>query len=199
MAYSIGILEQLIEQCEKLPGVGHKSAQRLAFSVLNMDSEEVTTFANTLVKARSSIRHCKICQNLSDTDICPICADKTRDKSTICVVEDARDVFAFERTKEYFGTYHVLGGLISPLAGIGPDKLAIKELLDRLKSDQIKEVIMATNPTVEGEATAMYLSRLIKPLGVKVTRLAYGIPIGGTLEYAYEVTLYRALEGRSDI
>lgn len=199
MAYSIGILEQLIEQFEKLPGVGHKSAQRLAFSVLNMDSEEVTTFANTLVKARSSIRHCKICQNLSDTDICPICADKTRDKSTICVVEDARDVFAFERTKEYFGTYHVLGGLISPLAGIGPDKLAIKELLDRLKSDQIKEVIMATNPTVEGEATAMYLSRLIKPLGVKVTRLAYGIPIGGTLEYADEVTLYRALEGRSDI
>ena len=199
MAYSIGILDQLIEQFEKLPGVGHKSAQRLAFSVLNMDSQEVSTFADTLVKARSSIKHCKVCQNLSDTDICPICADKGRDKTTICVVEDARDVFAFERTKEYFGTYHVLGGLISPLAGIGPDKLAIKELLDRLKSGEVKEVIMATNPTVEGEATAMYLSRLIKPLGVKVTRLAYGIPIGGTLEYADEVTLYRALEGRSDI
>jgi len=199
MSYNINALDELVEQFEKLPGVGRKSAQRLAFYVLQMPADQATAFADTIVKAHSTIKRCKVCQNLSDKETCSICADQTRDKTTVCVVADPKDVFAFERTKEYFGTYHILGGLISPMEGIGPDKLNIKSLLDRLKEGTIKEVIMATNPTVEGEATAMYISRLIKPLGVKVTHLAYGIPMGSVLEYADEVTLFRALQGRNEI
>lgn len=199
MSYSINTLDELVEQFEKLPGIGRKSAQRLAFYVLQMTQEQSSTFANTIIKAHATIKRCKVCQNLSDSEVCSVCSDQTRDKSTVCVVEDPRDVFAFERTKEYFGTYHILGGLISPMEGIGPDKLFIKELLARINDGKIKEVIMATNPTVEGEATAMYISRLIKPLGVKVSRLAYGIPMGGVLEYADEVTLYRALQGRNEL
>ncbi len=199
MSYHITALDELVEQFEKLPGIGHKTAQRLAFYVLGMDLTDAQLFADTMVRAKKTIKRCQVCQNLSDSDTCAICADTTRDKSTICVVEDPRDVFAFERTKEYFGSYHILGGLLSPMDGIGPDQLFIKQLLARLSSGQVKEVIMATPPTVEGEATAMYISRLIKPLGVKVTRLAYGIPVGGTLEYADEVTLYRALEGRNEL
>ena len=199
MSYNINALDELVEQFEKLPGVGRKSAQRLAFHVLQMPAEQAATFANTIVKAHSTIKRCKVCQNLSDKEICSICSDQNRDKTTICVVADSKDVFAFERTKEYFGTYHILGGLISPMEGIGPNKLNIKSLLDRLKDGTVKEVIMATNPTVEGEATAMYISRLIKPLGIKVSHLAYGIPMGSVLEYADEVTLFRALQGRNEI
>ena len=199
MSYHITALDELVEQFEKLPGIGHKTAQRLAFYVLGMDLTDAQLFADTMVRAKKTIKRCQVSHNLSDSDTCAICADTTRDKSTICVVEDPRDVFAFERTKEYFGSYHILGGLLSPMDGIGPEQLFIKQLLARLSSGQVKEVIMATPPTVEGEATAMYISRLIKPLGVKVTRLAYGIPVGGTLEYADEVTLYRALEGRNEL
>ena len=162
-----------------------------------MPEEEAKAFANAILEAREKIGYCEICKNITDTPRCAICSDETRDKSTICGVEDPRDVIAIERTKEYHGLYHVLGGLISPMDGIGPENLFIKELLARLGDGTVMEVIMATNPTVEGEATAMYLSRLIKPMGIKVSRLAYGIPVGGNLEYADEVTLYRAIEGRS--
>lgn len=199
MSYNINALSELSEQFEKLPGIGRKTAQRLAFYVLGMSAEDAQRFAETIVRAHREIKRCKVCQNLSDTEVCSVCADEGRDRSTICVVEDPRDVFAFERTKEYFGTYHILGGLISPIDGIGPDKLYIKELLARLNNSEVKEIIMATSPTVEGEATAMYVSRLIKPLGIKVTRLAYGIPVGGDLEYADEITLRRSLEGRSEL
>ena len=167
--------------------------------MLNLPKEKALDFANCIVEAQEKIKHCKVCQNLTDEELCPICQDTSRDDSVVCVVEGPRDVLAFERTKEYNGLYHVLHGLISPMDGIGPDQLYVKELLQRIGQGRIKEVIMATNPTVEGEATAMYLSRLIKPLGVKVTRLAYGIPVGSNLEYADEVTLYRALEGRSEL
>jgi recombination protein RecR len=199
MAYNVLPLTKLIEQFERLPGVGKKSAQRLAFYVLDLPKDKAKEFADTILEAHEKIRRCSICQNLSDTEICHICRSDERDRTTLCVVEDPRDVIAFERTREYHGLYHVLHGLISPMDGVGPDQLTIKELLARLQDGQVKEVIMATNPTVEGEATAMYLARLLKPLGVKVTRLAYGIPVGGNLEYADEVTLYRALEGRSEI
>lgn len=199
MGYQVLPLVRLMEHFERLPGVGKKSAQRLAFYVLNMPREKALDFAASIVEAREKIRHCRICQNLTDQELCPICSDDGRDKTTICVVEDPRDILAFERTKEYNGLYHVLHGLISPMDGIGPEQLYIKELLGRIQSGTVREVIMATNPTVEGEATAMYLSRLLKPMGVRVTRLAYGIPVGSNLEYADEVTLYRALEGRSEI
>lgn len=199
MGYNVVPLTKLIEQFERLPGIGAKTAQRLAFYVLNLPKEDARDFANAIVTAHEKIKKCKICQNLADAETCPICQNAARDRSIICVVEDAKDVIAFERTREYQGMYHVLHGLISPMDGIGPDQLYIKELLARLQNNEVKEVIMATNPTVEGEATAMYLSKLIKPLGVKVTRLAYGIPVGGDLEYADEVTLYRALEGRNEI
>ena len=199
MGYQVLPLTRLIEHFERLPGVGKKSAQRLAFYVLNMPREKALDFADAIVEARDKIKHCRVCQNLTDQELCPICSDEGRDKSVICVVEDPKDILAFERTREYNGLYHVLHGLISPMDGVGPEQLYVKELLGRLRDGQVKEVIMATNPTVEGEATAMYLSRLLKPVGVKVTRLAYGIPVGSNLEYADEVTLYRALEGRSEI
>ena len=197
MNYSVLPLTTLTDCFARLPGIGRKSAQRLAFHLLRMTEEEAKAFANTILEAREKIGYCEICKNITDTPRCAICSDETRDKSTVCVVEDPRDVIAIERTKEYHGLYHVLGGLISPMDGIGPENLFIKELLARLGDGTVKEVIMATNPTVEGEATAMYLSRLIKPMGIKVSRLAYGSPVGGNLEYADEVTLYRAIEGRS--
>ena len=199
MAYSVLPLTRLIEQFEKLPGVGRKGAQRLAFHVLGLPKEKAVDFANAILEAHEKIKKCSVCQNLTDAELCPVCMDGGRDRGVICVVEDPRDVIAFERTREYKGVYHVLHGLISPMEGIGPEQLTIRELLVRLADGAVKEVIMATNPTVEREATAMYLARLIKPMDIKVTRLAYGIPVGGNLEYADEVTLYRALEGRSEL
>ena len=192
-------LTRLIEQFASLPGIGVKTAQRLAFYMLTLSKEQTDAFANAVVEAHEKIKRCSICQNFTDGEVCSICSSEERDHSTICVVEGPKDVVAFERTREYNGTYHVLNGLISPMDGIGPEQLSVKELLSRLGDGKVKEVIMATNPTVEGEATAMYLSRLIKPLGVKVTRLAYGIPVGGELEYADEVTLFKALENRNEI
>ncbi len=188
-------LEKLIERFRHLPGIGQKTAVRLAFSVIEDSDENAEAFAAAITEAKKSIRYCSVCENLSDGELCPVCADENRDRGTICVVEDARAVMSLEKVREYNGTYHVLHGAISPMSGIGPDKLKIKELLARL-DDSTKEVIIATNPTVEGEATAMYISKLIKPLGIKVTRLAYGIPVGGELEFADEVTLMRAMEGR---
>lgn len=192
-------LQRLIEHFERLPGVGKKSAQRLAFHVLDMPREKAQSFAGAIIEAHEKIRRCKVCQNLTDAEECAICSGSGRDKSVICVVEDPRDILAFERTKEYGGVYHVLHGLISPMDGVGPEQLYVKELVLRIQQGGVAEVIMATNPTVEGEATATYLARLLKPMGIKVTRLAYGIPVGGSLEYADEVTLYRALEGRNEI
>ena len=192
-------LVRLVEQFAKLPGVGRKTAQRFAFFVLDQPEEKAKEFAQAILDARTQIKKCSVCGNLTDEELCPICAAKGRDTSLVCVVEDPRDVLAFERTKEYNGVYHVLHGLISPMDGVGPEQLTIKELLSRVNAGGIQEVIMATNPTVEGEATAMYVARLLKPLGVKVSRLAYGIPVGGNLEYADEVTLYRALEGRNEL
>ena len=195
--YDVAALSRLIEQFERMPGIGHKSAQRMAFYVLDMTDNDAKQFAQAITDAHTKIPRCKICCNLTEGEICSICANEARDKSTICVVEDPRDVIAIERTHEYGGVYHVLHGVISPMNGVGPDELTIKELLARL--DSVKEVIMATNPTVEGEATAMYISRLMKPLGIRTTRLAYGVPVGADLEYADEVTLSRAMEGRRDI
>ena len=199
MNYNIVPLTELINQFSRLPGIGKKTAQRLAYSILEQPPERAKAFAEALINAREKIHFCKVCQSLTDLDVCQICSDVGRDKSVICVVEDPRDVMAFERTREYKGVYHVLHGVISPLDNIGPDKLRIKELMERLGDDNVKEIIMATNPTVEGEATASYISRLVKPMGIKVTRLAYGIPVGGDLEYADEYTLARALEGRNEI
>lgn len=189
----------LTEQFAKLPGIGMKSAQRLAYHVMSMSSDDAQKFANSIVNVHKTVHLCKGCQNFTDLDLCPVCSDMRRDHSTICVVESPKDISAFERTKEYNGVYHVLHGLISPIDGITPDSLKIKELLGRIEKDDVAEVIMATNPTVEGEATAMYVSKLLKPLGVKVTRLAFGLPIGGMLEYTDEVTLYKALENRNEI
>ncbi len=192
-------LVELAEQFAKLPGIGMKTAQRLAFFVMGMTDAEAKQFADAIIKAHSTVHCCEICQNLTDQDICPVCSDVTRDHSMICVVESPKDITAFERTKEYNGVYHVLHGLISPIDNVTPDKLKIKELLTRISGGDVKEVIMATNPTVEGEATAMYISKLLKPLGVKVTRLAFGLPVGAILEYADEVTLFKALENRNEI
>jgi len=192
-------MAKLINQFERLPGIGKKSAQRLAFYVLNLSEEEVKSFSETLLLAKQTIHRCAECCDLTDSDSCTICATPSRSHSTICVVEDSRDVLAIERTQEYGGLYHVLHGAISPINGINPEDLTIKELVSRLSDERIQEIIMATNPTVEGEATAMYLSRLLKPIGVKVTRLAYGIPVGASLEFADEVTLLRALEGRKEL
>lgn len=197
MGYSIPILETLIDEFRKMPSVGTKSAERMAFYVLGLSDEEARTLAGTIVGAHEKIHQCAVCRNLTEDEICPICQNDARDKTTVCVVENPRDVIAFERTHEYKGLYHVLHGAISPMNGVGPDDLTVKELLARLQDDTVNEVIMATNPTVEGEATAMYIGRLLKPLGIKVTRLAYGVPVGADLEYADEVTLTRALEGRS--
>lgn len=199
MNYNIVPLTELINQFSRLPGIGKKTAQRLAYSILEQPPERAKAFAEALVNAREKIHFCKVCQSLTDLEVCQICSDIARDRSVICVVEDPRDVMAFERTREYRGVYHVLHGVISPLDNIGPDKLRIKELMTRLNDGTVKEIIMATNPTVEGEATASYISRLVKPMGIKVTRLAYGIPVGGDLEYADEYTLARALEGRNEI
>lgn len=197
MGYSIPILETLIDEFRKMPSVGTKSAERMAFYVLGLTDEETRALAGAIVGAHEKIHQCTVCRNLTEDEVCPICQNDARDKTTICVVENPRDVIAFERTHEYKGLYHVLHGAISPMNGVGPDDLTVKELLARLQDDTVDEVIMATNPTVEGEATAMYIGRLLKPLGIKVTRLAYGVPVGADLEYADEVTLTRALAGRS--
>ena len=189
----------LTEQFAKLPGIGMKSAQRLAYHVMSMTKEQAEEFAEAIVNVHKTVHLCKECQNFTDKELCPVCDDDSRDHSVICVVENPKDICAFERTREYKGVYHVLHGLISPIDGVTPDKLKIKELLARIGKGGVDEVIMATNPTVEGEATAMYISKLVKPLGVKVTRLAFGLPIGGNLEYADEVTLYKALENRNEI
>lgn len=192
-------LEKLIDQFARLPSVGRKSAQRLAFHILSMSDEDAQRFTETILSARTSIKRCEICCNLTDGEVCSVCSSPSRDRSTICVVEDPRDVIAIERTHEYNGLYHVLHGVISPMNDINPEDICIKELLLRLGDDTVKEIIMATNPTVEGEATSMYISRLIKPLGVNVSRLAYGVPVGADLEYADEFTLIRALEGRNEL
>lgn len=189
-------LERLVDQFRKLPSVGQKSATRMAYHMLSMSEEDVQTFADAILEAKRSIGRCKICQNLSSESLCTICSDETREKD-ICVVEDPRAVSAIESTKEFKGTYHVLHGILSPIDGIGPEDLTIKELL--LRVEDVREIIVATNPSVEGEATAMYLSKLLKPLGVKITRLAYGIPVGASLEYTDSVTLSRAIEGRREI
>ena len=197
--YEVAPLSRLIEQFERLPGIGRKTAQRLAYFVLQSSKKEAEDFAQAILDAHEKIHYCKICCNLTDQELCPVCRNEARDKSVICVVEDPRDVMALERTHEFKATYHVLHGAISPLSGVGPDQLCIKELLDRVGAGDVREVIMATNPTVEGEATAMYIARLLKPFDVKVTRLAYGIPVGGHLEFADDATLMRALEGRREI
>lgn len=199
MAEYIESLTKLAEKFGRLEGVGKKTAMRMAFSVLELETEEAEDFARAILDAKEKIHLCPVCQNLTDRELCPICADEERDRSVICVVTDARTVLAMEKVREYRGTYHVLHGLISPMNGITPEQLKIKELLARVGTGEVGEVIVATNPTVEGEATAMYLSRLLQPFGVRVTRLAYGVPVGADLEYADEVTLYRALEGRRDV
>ena len=199
MAEYIESLQKLAEQFARLEGIGRKSAMKMAFSVLNMTDEEAGEFASAILDAKEKIHLCPICQNITDRDVCPICADLNRDKSTVCVVSDPKVVISMEKVREYKGVYHVLHGVISPMNGITPDKLKIKELLERIDDGEIEEVIVATNPTVEGEATAMYLARLLKPLGLKVTRLAYGVPMGSDLEYADEITLFRAIEGRTDV
>ena len=197
--YNVAPLENLVEQFERMPGIGHKTAQRLAYYVLNLSKTQAEELANAVLEAHTKIHYCSRCCNLTDRELCPVCANEGRDHGVICVVETPRDAVAIEGTGEYRGTYHVLHGVISPLNGIGPDQLTVKQLLSRLNNGEAEEVIMATNPTVEGEATAMYISRLLKPLGIKTTRLAYGIPVGGDLEYADDVTLARALEGRSEL
>ena len=193
--YSIEALNILQEWFAKLPGIGPKSAARLAYRVIEMDPAEVKQFAQDMYAARLAVRPCAICGNLTDREVCPICADEKRDKRTICVVKDVRDVMAIERGREYRGVYHVLGGVISPLDGIGPDEIRVKELLARVR-EGVQEVILATNPDVKGEATAVYIHQLLEPLGVKVTRIAHGVPVGGELEYADDVTLMKSLEGR---
>ena len=197
--YNVAPLENLIDQFEKMPGIGHKTAQRLAYYVLNLSKTEAAELAQAVTDAHSKIHYCSRCCNLTDRELCPVCASPARDHGVICVVETPRDATAVENTHEFKGVYHVLHGAISPLNDIGPDNLTIKELLKRLSDSEVSEVIMATNPTVEGDATALYISKLLKPMGVKVTRLAYGIPVGGDLEYADESTLARALEGRNEI
>ncbi len=199
MSYYSPSIEKLIENFEKLPSIGHKTAIRLAFHMLDLDQERTQEFIDSIVEAKKNLKYCSKCYNISDTDPCPICSSPKRDASVICVVEDVRDVIAMERTHEFKGVYHVLHGSISPMNGIGPDDIKIKELLARLSDNNVKEIILATNPRVEGEATAIYLSKIIKPLGIKVTRIAQGIPVGGDLEYTDEVTLSQALEGRREL
>lgn len=196
-AFSASV-ERLVEKFESLPGIGHKSAQRLAFYILSLPDSEAEDFASAIVDAKRGVCQCSVCCNLSDTEVCPICASDNRDPKTICVVSDPRDVAAIERTHEYTGRYHVLHGVISPINHIGPDELRIKELVNRVGREEIDEVIMATDPDTEGEATAMYIARLLRPFHVKITRLAYGVPVGGHLEYSDEVTLLRALDGRRE-
>ena len=198
MSYYSPSIEKLIESFERLPSIGHKTAARLAFYILNASEEETNQFINSIKNAKENLKYCSKCYNISDTDPCPICGNPKRDENIICVVEDVRDIIAIERTHEYKGVYHVLHGSISPMNGIGPDDIKLKELLARI-TPYVKEVIIATNPRVEGEATAMYISKLLKPLGVKATRIAHGIPIGGDLEYTDEITLSKALEGRREL
>ena len=192
-------IDILIEQFAKLPGIGRKTAQRLAFHVINLTQEEVQELADAVVNAKSNIMYCDVCSNIADKSPCAICGNPSRDSSIICVVEDPRDVAAMERSREYRGKYHVLHGTISPMDSITPDMLKIKELMKRLSDSELKEVILATNPTIDGEATAMYIARLIKPFGIKVTRIAHGLPVGGDIEYADDVTITRALEGRREL
>ena len=199
MEYFPAPLEKLVEQFARLPGIGGKSAQRLAFHVLDLPMEEAQEFADAIVAAKKSVTLCPVCQNLTEGGLCPICASPKRDGSVICVVADSRDVIAMERSREFNGHYHVLHGVLSPMNHVGPDDLHIKSLLDRVAAGGIEEVIMATNPDTEGEATALYIARLLKPFGVKVTRLAYGIPVGGHLEFADDATLMRALAGRQEL
>ena len=199
MAYSIPSLDKLVEQFERLPGIGKKTARRLAYFVVTRQDGMAQKFSEALLEAKAKIKYCSVCQNLTDGEICSICSAPERDRSVICVVEDAQDVMAFERTREYRGLYHVLHGAISPMDGIGPDDINLKQLIIRLQNSDVKEVILATNPTIEGEATAMYAARLIKPSGIRVTRIAHGIPVGGDLEYTDEVTLSKAMDGRRDL
>ena len=199
MSYYSPSIEKLIESFEKLPSIGHKTAVRLAFHMLDLNQEDTNDFINSIINAKTNLKYCNSCYNISDTDPCPICASPKRDNSIICVVEDVRDIMAMERTHEFKGVYHVLHGTISPMNGIGPEDIKIKELLNRIGKNDIKEIIIATNPRVEGEATAIYLSKIIKPMGIKVTRIAHGIPVGGDLEYTDEITLSKALEGRREL
>ena len=199
MSFFPASLENLVDKFASLPGIGRKSAQRLAFHVLSLPDDEAQSFADAIISAKKSVHCCKVCQNLTEGEICQICASDTRDKSTVCVVSEPRDVLSIERGREYNGTYHVLHGVLSPMSHVGPDDVRIKELLVRVAENDIQEVIMATNPDTEGEATAMYLSRLLKPFNVKVTRLAYGIPVGSNLEFADDATLNRAIEGRTEM
>lgn len=198
-AYDVAALEKLVEQFQKIPSIGRKTAQRMAFHVLDLPDNEAKEFADAIMEAHTKIHHCSLCHNLTENELCPICESGTRDHSLLCVVEDPRDVPALERTREFSGVYHVLHGTISPMNGIGPDQLTIKSLVERVSKNEIKEVIMATNPTLEGDTTAMYIGKLLKPFEVKVTRLAYGIPVGADIEYADDVTLLRALEGRREL
>jgi recombination protein RecR len=192
-------IAKLIDGFMRLPGIGPKTASRLAFYVLDMKEDDVLDFAKALVNAKRNLTYCSVCHNITDQDPCHICEDKARDQSMVCVVQESRDVMAMEKMREYPGQYHVLHGAISPMEGIGPEDIKVPELLKRLQDDTIQEVIIATNPTIEGEATAMYISRLVKPTGIKVTRIAHGLPVGGDLEYADEVTLSRAIEGRREL
>ncbi len=199
MSYYAPSIEKLIQAFEKLPSIGNKTAARLAFHILDATEEETKEFISAILNAKQNLKYCSKCYNISDTDPCPICSSPKRDATSICVVEDVRDVVAMERTHEFKGVYHVLHGSISPMNGIGPDDIKIKELLSRLMDGTVKEIILATNPRVEGEATAVYISKLVKPMGIKVTRIAHGIPVGGDLEYTDEITLSKALEGRREI
>ena len=197
--YDVAALEKLVEQFQKIPSIGRKTAQRMAFHVLDLPENEAKEFADAIMEAHTKIHHCALCHNLTENELCPICESVTRDHSLLCVVEDPRDIPAIERTREFSGVYHVLHGTISPMNGVGPDQLTIKSLVERVSKGEIKEVIMATNPTLEGDTTAMYIGKLLKPFEVKVTRLAYGIPVGADIEYADDVTLLRALEGRREL
>lgn len=193
-------LNKLINELSKLPGIGGKTAQRLAFHILALEESEATSLANSIVNAKRSLHYCSVCGNLTDTDPCEICSDESRDRTKVCVVETPQDVIAMERIREFKGLYHVLHGAISPVEGIGPNEINLKSLITRLQQhEEIDEIIVATNPNIEGEATAMYIARLLKPSGIKVTRIAHGIPVGGDLEYADEVTLFKAMEGRREI
>ena len=196
MEYYSRHIGSLIEQLSHLPGIGPKSAQRLAFHIMNMPADQVKQLAGAMTQAREKVRYCKYCWTLTDEEVCPICSNSRRDQSQIMVVENTRDLGAYEKTGKYEGVYHVLHGAISPMLGIGPDDIRLKELMQRLQGQEVKEVIIATNSSLEGETTAMYISKLIKPTGIRVTRIASGVPVGGDLEYIYEVTLLRALEGR---
>ena len=199
MKYYAKPLNKLISEMNRLPGIGGKTAQRLAFHILSMDDKDAFALADAIREAKQSMRYCSVCGNLTEEDPCSICSDDTRDQSVICVVESPRDVVSMEKIREYRGLYHVLHGAISPMDGIGPEDINLKSLITRLQDERVKELILATNPTIEGEATSMYIARLIKPSGIKVTRIAHGVPVGGDLEYADEVTLLKAMEGRREL